>query len=403
MVALADVRRARERISDQIRVTPCPPTEQFRDIFPGVLHLKRENEQFTGSFKVRGALNRILQLSEDERARGVVAASAGNHGQAVALHAGRMGAPATVVMPRTTPLVKIANTERLGARVELVGESFHEARERADELARTEGLTFIHAFDDEHVIAGQGTVGLEILEAVPQVDLVLVPVGGGGLVSGVAVALKASDPSIRVIGVEAAAAAGARASLDAGHPVELSSVDTIADGIAVKRVGEKTLPLIRKWVEKVVTVSEDAIAQAVLLLLEREKTVVEGAGAVALAALLEGRVSCGPGDVGVALLSGGNTDVNMISRIIHRGLVRDGRLVGLVATVRDRPGALARLTALVAETGANVLETYHQRAFADISVGDVEIVLHLETRGAGHAQEILDHLRENGIRTRRAD
>ncbi len=402
MLGLDDIRRARERLRDQVVPTPCSFTTRFSDLVPGAVALKLENHQHTGSFKARGALNRLLELTEEEKGRGVVTASAGNHAQAVAYHSARLGISATVVMPLTTPLIKVSNTRRYGAGVELVGSTFDAALAHARKLEAEDGRVMIHAFDDDRVIAGQGTIGIEIVEQAPNLDVVVVPIGGGGLVAGIATAVKALRPEVRVIGVEASAAASARASLKAGRIVEIETADTIADGIAVKRVGERTFPSIREWVDEIVVVDDDTIARAILLLLEREKTVVEGAGAASLAALLAGHVEHEATERVVAVIAGGNIDVNMISRIIDRGLVDDGRLTRLVATVRDRPGALALLTELVASTGANVLEVSHLRAFADISVGDVEIVLQLETHGRGHVEEILRLMEAKGVPVRQA-
>jgi len=396
VLSIDEVRSARERLRDGVVFTPCSPAPSFADEIPGRLHLKFENRQRTGSFKDRGALNRLLHLSEEERERGVITASAGNHAQAVAFHAGRMGVPATVVMPETTPLIKVSNTRRHGARVILHGQRFSEAIEESKRLQAEQELVMIHAFDDELIIAGQGTIGLELLEQVPNLDLVVVPIGGGGVISGIALALKSIRPEIRVVGVEVEAAPSARLSRDAGRIVEVETSHTLADGIAVKRLGDITFPMVERYVDDIVLVGEEEVARAILLLLEREKSVVEGAGAVPVAALLSGRIPVAPGEDAVAVLCGGNIDVNIISRIIDRGLVDDGRLARLVVKVSDRPGSLARLTNLVAQAGANVLEVAHQRAFADISVGGVEIVVHIETRGRDHVQEILEKIRATG-------
>ena len=368
----------------------------LRDLAPGNHYLKLENLQRTGSFKDRGALNRMLRLTEAERARGVVTASAGNHAQAVAYHGGRLGISVTVVMPETAPLIKVTNTRGYGADVIQVGTILDDAAAEVQRLAAEEELSIIHAFDDEDVIAGQGTMGLEILEQVPDVSVVVVPVGGGGMISGIACAIKEIKPDVRIIGVEADAAASAKASRDAGEVVKIAASDTLADGIATKRIGEITYPLIERYVDELVSVGEEEIAAAILLLIEREKTVAEGAGAVGLAALMTGSVTLSETDRAVLLLSGGNIDINMISRIIDRGLVFDGRLVRLAITVKDRPGSLAGLTRAVADMGANVLETYHRRAFADISVGDVGIVIQMETRGREHVIEIVHRLEDLG-------
>ncbi|MCH2470400.1 MAG: threonine ammonia-lyase [Gemmatimonadetes bacterium] len=396
MPTYAAIQEAAQRIRDGVIETPCTRTRAFRDLAPGNHYLKLENLQRTGSFKDRGALNCMLRLTEAERARGVVTASAGNHAQAVAYHGGRLGISVTVVMPETAPLIKVTNTRGYGADVIQVGTILDDAAAEVQRLAAEEELSIIHAFDDEDVIAGQGTMGLEILEQVPDVSVVVVPVGGGGMISGIACAIKEIKPDVRIIGVEADAAASAKASRDAGEVVKIAVSDTLADGIVTKRIGEITYPLIERYVDELVSVGEEEIAAAILLLIEREKTVAEGAGAVGLAALMTGSVTLSETDRAVLLLSGGNIDINMISRIIDRGLVFDGRLVRLAITVKDRPGSLAGLTRAVADMGANVLETYHRRAFADISVGDVGIVIQMETRGREHVIEIVHRLEDLG-------
>jgi len=398
MPTLADIQAARERVRNEILLTPCTRSMVFQDLVEADLYFKFENLHRTGSFKERGALNRLLHLTEEERRRGVITASAGNHAQAVAYHAARLGIPATVVMPETTPLVKVQNTRRHGAEVILFGQRFSEAIEESRRLQAERGLIMVHAYDDDLVIAGQGTLGLELAEQLPDVDTVVVPIGGGGIMAGTALALKALRPQVRFIGVEVEAAPSASLSREAGKIVEVETSETLADGIAVKRVGDRTFPILESHVEEIVVVGEDEIARAILLLLEREKTVVEGAGAAPLAAILSGKVSFRPGEKVVAVLCGGNIDVNMVARIIDRGLVDDGRLARLMVTVRDRPGSLARLTDLVAKAGANVLKVAHHREFADISVGEVQIVFHLETRGRDHVEELLAQIRETGVR-----
>ena len=400
MPTYAAIQEAAQRIRDGVIETPCTRTRAFRDLAPGNHYLKLENLQRTGSFKDRGALNCMLRLTEAERARGVVTASAGNHAQAVAYHGGRLGISVTVVMPETAPLIKVTNTRGYGADVIQVGTILDDAAAEVQRFAAEEELSIIHAFDDEDVIAGQGTMGLEILEQVPDVSVVVVPVGGGGMISGIACAIKEIKPDVRIIGVEADAAASAKASRDAGEVVKIAASDTLADGIVTKRIGEITYPLIERYVDELVSVGEEEIAAAILLLIEREKTVAEGAGAVGLAALMTGSVTLSETDRAVLLLSGGNIDINMISRIIDRGLVFDGRLVRLAITVKDRPGSLAGLTRAVADMGANVLETYHRRAFADISVGDVGIVIQMETRGREHVIEIVHRLEDLGHEVR---
>lgn len=398
MVKLSDVHAARGRIRAGIVQTPCKPSQAFRDEVPCHLFWKFENLQRTGSFKDRGALNKLLLLSAEEKERGVVTASAGNHAQALAYHASRLGIASTVVMPEFTPLIKVANTRGFGARVIQTGATLSDGFKEVHRLVEEEGLTLVHPFDDEAVIAGQGTIGLELAEQVEELGTVVVPIGGGGIISGIAVAIKTLKPSVRVVGVEAEAAASARASREAGGIVAIESAETLADGIAVKRIGERTYPLIQEYVDDIVTVGEEEIATAILRLLEREKTVVEGAGAVPLAALMTGKIPLKADERVVGILCGGNIDVNMISRIIERGLVGDGRMAYLVVKVRDRPGSLAGLTELVARMGANVLDIHHRRGFADIRVGDVEIVLQLETRGRDHVTEIIRALEERGVK-----
>ena len=390
------VLEAAERIREGIVATPCTRTRAFADIIPSTFYLKFENLQRTGSFKDRGSLNRLLRLTADERTRGVVTASAGNHGQGLAYHGSRLGIPVTVVMPTTAPLTKVTNTRAYGATVVQRGTILDEAAEEARRLAEERTLVTVPAFDHPDIIAGQGTIGLEILEQVPDVDTILVPVGGGGLIAGISVAVKKVRPEVRVIGIEADAAASAKASREAGRVVQIAHSDTLADGIATKRIGDLTFPIIERHVDDLVSVGEDAIAAAILLLLEREKTVAEGAGAVPLAALLSGALALDAGATVVAVLSGGNIDINMISRIIDRGLVFDGRAARLAVKVRDRPGSLAAITRTVADMGANVLETFHRRAFADISLGEVEIVIQMETRGRDHVEEIMGALKALG-------
>jgi threonine dehydratase len=401
MPTLSDIRAARQRIRDGVVLTPVIPALALRNRLPGDAWLKLESTQRTGSFKDRGALNRLLDLSPEERTRGVVTASAGNHAQAVAYHGARLGVPVEVVMPTETPLIKVANTRRFGAAVTFHGATLSESMDEAQRIERERGLTLVHAFDDERVIAGQGTIGLELLEQLPALTALIVPIGGG-LVSGIALAVKEQRPEVRVFGVEAAAAPSALASRTAGHVVKIESSDTIADGIAVKRVGDRTFPLIERYVDDIVTVDELQIASAVHLLLEHQKVLAEGAGATPLAAMLGGKLPLRADDVAVMILSGGNIDLKLVERIVDRGLVADGRLARLAVTVRDRPGHLARLTAIVAEEGANVLDVAHSRAFADISVRDVRIEMTLETRGQEHMDAVVARLAREGFVVRGA-
>ena len=364
------------------------------------LCLKMENLQFTGSFKERGACNRLEVMSTEERARGVVTASAGNHAQAVARHAARLGVQVTVVMPEATPLIKVTATRRFGANVILSGTSYDEAAERAAVIGAERGLVYLHPFEDELVIAGQATVGLELLADVPDLDAIIVPVGGGGLIAGVACAVKESNPKVRVLGVESRRFPSMKHALDSIAPPSLPGGKTIADGIAVRRVGDLTRELVRKYVDEIALVDEAEIAQAVLLLLEREKTVVEGAGAVGIAALLHRRFELQGRRVAV-VLSGGNIDVNLISRIIEHGLVQTGRLVRILVTVPDVSGVLAQLTRVVADTRANVLELNHDRAFSGAELGETLIELVLETHGFEHIDEVCARLSAAGYRFER--
>jgi threonine dehydratase len=400
MPRIEEIRTARERIASSLVLTPCTPSAEFGEMFGGHAWFKFENLQRTGSFKERGALNRLLLLSDDERGRGVVAASAGNHAQGVAYHATRLGIASTIVMPERTPLIKVSNTERHGARVVLHGNSYDEAFRKALEIRDEEGSTLIHPFDDASVIAGQGTVGLELLEQCPDMDVVVVGLGGGGLIAGIAAAVKTVRPDVRVVGVEAATLPAALRAREAGERVTIPASETIADGIAVRTIGEVTFPLIERYVDEIVTVTEEEIASAVLTLLEREKTLAEGAAATTLAAVLGGRIADLQGRNVVMVLSGGNIDVNLLARIIERGLVSDGRVANLEVRVRDRPGALAALTSLLAERGANVLRLDHRRGMHGLWLTEAEVSLTLETRGRPHVAEIVAALREGGYTVR---
>jgi threonine dehydratase len=395
MVTLQDVQAALARTRDRIYLSPCARSETLSKLTGTVASLKLENLQMTGAYKERGALNKLLLMPAAEREQGLITASAGNHAQAVAYHAGRLGVKATIVMPEATPIMKVANTRAHGARVLLHGANYDEAYAEARRLEQVDGLAFVHPFDDPDVIAGQGTVALEILEQEPEVDAIVVPVGGGGLVSGVAVAVKALRPGAKVIGVETELLPCMLQALEAGRPVTLDAASTIADGIAVKRAGDLTLAHVQKYVDEIVTVSEEEIASAILYLLEKEKTVAEGAGAVAIAALMQRKVRGLQGRKVVSIVSGGNIDVNLIARVIERGLVKDGRLVRISVALQDRPGQLAKVSAIIANVRANVIEVHHTRAFA-YKFGDTTLQLTLETRGPEHVEEILRGLRERG-------
>jgi threonine dehydratase len=398
MIDAAAIEAARVRLREAVHVTPCAFSQTLSDLTGTRCFVKLENLQMTGSFKERGAANLLLQLSAAERARGVVAASAGNHGLAVAFHAARLGIPATIVMPVGAPLIKVTSARRYGAEVVLWGANFDEAYVRAREIEAERNAVFVHPFDDGHVIAGQGTLGLELLEQMERMDAMIVPIGGGGLIAGTALAIKAHRPEVRVIGVQAEAQPAMRRSLEAGDRVRIDAAPTIADGIAVRQVGALTLDLVRRHVDDVVTVGEEELANAILLLLEIEKTVVEGAGAAPLAALLNRPLGLAGGTV-VLVLSGGNIDVTMLSRIIERGLVKDGRLVRLGVVLRDQPGALARLTALIAEERANILHILHDRAFSrHAAIGETEVELTLETSGRKQIDTLKQRLESAGYR-----
>lgn len=399
ILTLDDIRAAAARLAGRVRLTPCSPSAWLSERTGAKLYLKLENLQHTGSFKERGAANVLSLLSAEERACGVVTASAGNHGQAVALHASRLAIEATVVMPETTPLIKIESTRHFGAHVELFGKSYDEAGERALELARERGLTFVHPFDDTRVMAGQGTIGLELLEQQPDLDAVIVPVGGGGLLAGVACAIKQLAPHIRVYGVESRAFPGMQQALAASlPPSSMRPGKTIADGIAVRQVGALTVPVVKRYSDGIVLVDEEEIAEAILLLLEREKTVTEGAGAVALAAALHHYIPL-EGQRVALILSGGNIDVSLMARILARGLVKTGRLARLYATIPDVAGTLAALTAVVARAGANIVEINHDREFSAAGLGETRMELVLETHGFEHVERVRTLLAEAGYPT----
>jgi threonine dehydratase len=397
MLELDDVLAARDRVAETARHTPLDYSHTFSDMTGAEVHLKLECFQRTGSFKIRGATNRIRTLSETEQDAGVVTASAGNHAQGVALAATRSGVDAKVVMPETAPISKIKATKSYGAEVVLHGVDYDEAQERAHELEDEEGRTYVHAFDDEYIMAGQGTIGLEILDDIPEVDTVVVPIGGGGLISGIATAVKANNPDTRVVGVQAEGASSVADSLKKGQPSSLDSVDTIADGIAVRRVGEQTFPVIKERVDEVVTVSDDEIATALMLMLERGKTLVEGAGAVPLAALLEGKFVYEDDEIIVPALCGGNIDLNLLTTVIMRGLVDQGRYVKIRTVLKDRPGALDDLLDILAEERANIYAIQHDRTNRDIAMNAAEVELDLETRGPDHVDELLARLHEEGF------
>ena len=395
-VTLAAVQHARERIRGFIYESPCRASAELSVMTAQAVHLKLDNLQRTGAFKERGALNKILTLSDAEKQRGVITASAGNHAQAVAYHACARGLRAQIVMPLMTPLVKVAATKGFGAEVVLHGANYDEAYAYALESCAEQGMTFLHPFDDPEVINGQGSIGLELLEQVPGLEAVVVPIGGGGLISGVACALKETNPRIRVIGVEPEKLPSMLRAREAGAPVTLNAEATVADGIAVRRAGDLTLPLVSRYVDEIVTVDDEEIASAILMLLEHEKTLAEGAGAAALAALLQSKTNLRQRRT-VVLVSGGNIDVTLLAKIIERGLVKDGRLLRIRVQLHDRPGALLGLIQILARERANIVEVIHNRAYYGVNLGETVIDVTLETRGASHITAISHALLEAGF------
>jgi threonine dehydratase len=395
MPQLADVQKAHALLKGAVRHTPMKRSSTLGAMTGSEFHLKLENFQLTGSFKVRGALNKIHSLTEAERRSGVVAASAGNHAQGVAYAARKADVKCDIFMPEEATLAKVVATKGYGATVHLAGRDYQEAYEAALKFRETRGSTYVHAFDDPAIIAGQGTLGLEIAEDLPAIDTVLVPIGGGGLISGIATALKGLKPDVKVIGVQAAGASTIAPSLEKGRPISLESVDTMADGIAVRNVGKVTWDIIRERVDQVVTVQESEIAAAILFLLERTKAVVEGAGAVTLAAAmhkkvdLEGRTAC-------AVVSGGNIDMTLVSRIIRMGLVKEGRIAVVRATISDRPGGLAEFLTQLAKLKASVIDLHHDRHRPGMSLNRTGVEVHVETRGPEHIEEIRKALKASG-------
>ncbi len=394
-VALQDIEAAALRLQGQVLDTPCVESRTLGQILGCRVFLKFENLQFTASFKERGALNKLATLIESGvPIKGVIAASAGNHAQGVAHHAQRLGLRAVIVMPQHTPTVKVERTRGFGAEVVLHGDTFDQARDRAMQMAAEQGLTFVHPFDDEAVIAGQGTIGIEMLRAQPELDTLVIAVGGGGLISGIATAVRAIKPSVQIVGVQTSRFP-AMVNLVKGtqHP---QGVNTIAEGIAVGQPGQITRELVRQHVDDLVLVDEGDIEQAIVMLLEIEKTLVEGAGAAGLAALLKDPGRFAGKNVGL-VLCGGNIDPLLLAAILERGLVRAGRLARIKVNARDTPGVLARITAVVAEAGANIDEVHHQRAFSMLSVQSVEVELVLQTRNLAHVQEVVSRLVSAGF------
>jgi len=396
-VTLADIRSARRRIARGVVVTPCPESIPLSEMTGMTIYCKLDNQQRTGSFKERGARNALLRLAPRQKKLGVVAASAGNHALGLAYHGQLLGVPVTVVMPDYAPLIKVSTCRRLGARVVIAGRDFAEARTRADELVAHEGLTYFHGFDNPDIIAGQGTMALEILEQVRDADAIVCPVGGAGLIAGVAVAAKALRPKIKIIGVESVATASFTAALKAGRPVTIPRRATLADGLAVLRVGDNAFALARRHVDRVVRVTENWIALAILRMVELEKSVVEGAAAAPLAAIMAGLLPELKGKKVVLAVCGGNIDPAVLSRVIEKGLVHDGRLTRFTALISDRPGGLAELTRVIAASGASIKDIAHDRAFSGPDVSAVNAVCTVETRDHAHIRELHRVLRQHGF------
>ncbi|MGH9451440.1 MAG: threonine ammonia-lyase [Terriglobia bacterium] len=396
-IGLAEIERAQERIAGSIFLSPCPYSETLSRLTGQQIHLKLENLQMTGAFKERGALNKLLSLSKAETERGVITASAGNHAQGVAYHASKLGIAAHIVMPLATPLVKVTATRNYGAEVILHGDNYDEAHAEAARRCEENGYTFVHPFDDPAVIAGQGTIGLELLRQVSSLEAVVVPIGGGGLIGGVACAIKETRPGVRIVGVQTARLPSMQAAVAHHKPVTVEPAVTVADGIAVRRAGDLTLPLVEHYVDEIVTVEEEDIASAILVLLEREKTLAEGAGATALAALLQGKTRL-RGERTAVLVCGGNIDVTLLARIIERGMVKDGRMVRLRIHLLDRPGALHELTGIIAEHRANIVELLFDRAYYGVNLSETVIDVTFETRDPGQVSELLAALTANGYK-----
>jgi threonine dehydratase len=395
MIGIAEIEAARRTLEGVLLPTPTLVSPHLSEEIGAQVSLKAESLQRAGSFKLRGAYNKLSGLTEAERRAGVVAASMGNHAQGVALAARLLGIDATIVMPESAPLAKITATRRYGAAVILRGQSFDDAIAHAEHLRDSQGMTLVHAFDDPAIIAGQGTIGLEILEALPDVGTVIVPIGGGGLISGIATAIHAARPDVRIVGVQAAGCAAIEASLAAGEPITIPHASTIADGIAIKRPGGITLPLIREHVAEIATVEEDEIAHAIMYLLQTMKLQVEGAGAVGVAALLTHKIVPKAGEQVCAILSGGNIDPILLSRVIEQELVRNGRYLVLRSSVPDRPGNLAGMTEQIAAAGANVIDIMHRRAAWGVPLDRTGLEMILEVRDQAHGEAVIERLREH--------
>ncbi len=396
-ITIDDIEAARARIADGVVLTPCARSIPLSELCHNTIYCKLDALQRTGSFKERGARNALLLLDDVSRKRGVIAASAGNHALGLAYHGGLLGIPVTVVMPRFAPLIKVSTCRQLGARVIQQGDTFFEARTAADVEATKQGLTYIHGFDDPAIIAGQGTMGLEILEQVPDVDAIVVPVGGAGLIAGVALAVKMKRPEVRIIGVEAENTGCFGAAMKAGKSVPVAMRATLADGLAVGQVGDASFAIARQHVDQMVQVNEQVLALAIVRLIELEKSVIEGAAAAPLAAFLSGQLDDLRDKNVVLALCGGNIDLTILDRVISLGLVADGRLCRFTAVISDRPGGLAQLAQVIAATGASIKEIVHDRAFSGPDVAAVRAVCIVETNDQAHVAQVMDALKTAGI------
>lgn len=396
MLQLSDIQQAAKVLEAIITATPLLKDQIASSELESSIFVKAECLQRSGSFKIRGAYNKVASLTDEEKARGIVAASAGNHAQGAALAGQMHGIHTTIVMPEYAPLTKVNATKSLGAEVILHGQSFDDAAAKVDELREACGYTLVHAFNDEKVMAGQGTIGLEILRDLPDVSHVIVPIGGGGIIAGIATAIKALKPQVKIVGVQADGCSSIKPSLQAGQPITVQAARTIADGIAVKRPGTLTLPVIKNLVDDIVEVSDDDIARGIAHCVQNTHLVVEGAGAAGIAALLAEKVEVKPDDIVCTVLCGGNIDGNLLSRVIEQVMVRQGRYVLLKLSVIDRPGALSRLISLVAEQGANIIDVFHRRALWLAPLGKVGVELVLEVRDAQHSQQVMEALTKAG-------
>jgi len=398
VVRFGDIEAARQRITGAIYYSPCPDSIPLSEITGMKIFCKLDNLQRTGSFKERGARNALAQLPSDQQKRGVIAASAGNHAQALAYQGKLLGIPATVVMPKFAPLVKVSNCQKLGATLVLQGKDFGEARAHAHEIAKERGLAYIDGYDDPAIIAGQGTMGLEVVEQVPDLDAVIIPVGGAGLLAGVSLAVKTLRADAKIVAVEAENVASFSAALEAGKPVKVALHPTLADGLAIPQVGSNAFEVVRSLVDQTITVTEEEIAIAIVRLIELEKSVIEGAAATSLAACLSRKLKDLAGKRVVLLLCGGNIDPNVLSRVIERGLVADGRLGRFTAVISDRPGGLADLATQIAATGASIKQVVHDRAFASLDVSTVHVLCTVETRNREHLAELRAKLKSRGVK-----